>query len=50
MLTIDPNFKSKNKVGSKNFFFPLYRVKAIMKQDTYYTASTENVSTMAKAA
>ena len=39
MLTIDPNFGKKNKIAN-NYFFPLHRVKAIMKQDPFYTAST----------
>ncbi len=49
MLTIDPNF-GKKKESSKNYFFPLHRVKAIMKEDNAFTATTENVSTMAKCA
>lgn len=39
MLTIDPNFGKRNNL-SKQFFFPLHRVKAIMKQDDYFTTST----------
>lgn len=40
MLTIDPNFGKRNKISGNSFFFPLHRVKAIMKQDSYYTTST----------
>lgn len=51
MLAIDPNFKNKaNKNSSKNYFFPLHRVKAIMKQDPSFTTSTENVCAMARTA
>lgn len=48
MLSIDPNYGKKTK-PSANLLFPLHRVKAIMKQDNSYTASTENVSAMTKA-
>lgn len=39
MLSLDPNFGKKSK-PSANLLFPLHRVKAIMKQDNSYTAST----------
>lgn len=47
MLAIDPNFGKKNNL-SKNFFFPLHRVRTIMKQDEYFTTSAENVTAMTK--
>ena len=50
MLAIDPNFGKKNKSASKSYFFPLHRIKAIMKQDTGFTTNTENISAMSKAA
>lgn len=49
MMARDPNFAKKNLSNSKKFFFPLHRVKAIMKQDNAFTATTENVSAMARA-
>lgn len=48
MMAQDPNFTKKGQTSNK-FMFPLHRVKAIMKQDTAYTASTENISAMARA-
>ena len=49
MMAKDPNYAKKNPNNSKKFFFPLHRIKAIMKQDTACAASAENVSAMAKA-
>ena len=43
-----PNFSKRSNNSANKTFFPLYRVKAIMKQDSYYTASTENVTAMTK--
>lgn len=48
MLARDPNFNKKSAAGNKTFF-PLHRVKSIMKQDGYYTANTENVTAMANS-
>lgn len=48
-MSVDPNFKKRNKDQSKSSLFPLHRIKAIMKQDSFYTTSAENVSAMAKA-
>lgn len=49
MLAIDPNFAVRNKGTGSNYFFPLHRVRGIMKQDNFYTTSAENVTTMTKA-
>lgn len=49
MLSLDPNFGKKHKTAS-HFFFPLHRVKAIMKQDSSYATSTESVTAMSRAA
>ena len=45
MTARDPNFK---KASTNQLFFPMHRVRAIMKQDPYYTTSAENVSAMTK--
>lgn len=49
MLAIDPNFNKKQKGLGKDFYFPLHRVKSIMKLDNSYSTSTENVCAMTKA-
>lgn len=48
MLAIDPNWGKKNK-SSKSYFFPLHRIRAIMKQDSDYATSSENIAAMANA-
>ena len=47
MMAKDPNFKKS--AGGNKCFFPLHRVKSIMKQDSYYTTNTENVTSMTHA-
>lgn len=50
MMAKDPNYGKKSTASSKKFFFPLSRVKTIMKQDNFYTASTDNVTAMTRSA
>lgn len=49
MTAKDPNFKKGGNSEGNKLFFPMHRVRAIMKQDTYYTATTENVTSMTRA-
>lgn len=49
MMAQDPNFK-KGQGGSKKFFFPLHRIRAIMKLDSDYACSNENTQAMAQLA
>lgn len=45
MTAKDPNFKRN---AASQTLFPMHRVRTIMKQDSYYTATAENVSAMTK--
>lgn len=49
MMAKDPNFKKSGNSEGNKLFFPMHRVRAIMKQDNYYTATTENVTSMTRA-
>jgi len=48
MLAIDPNWGKKNK-SSKSYFFPLHRIRAIMKQDSDIATTNDNIPAMANA-
>lgn len=44
----NPNAEKELDVDNK-FFFPLHRIRSIMKQDKFYTPKTEAVTAMARA-
>ena len=48
MLMNNPQAQ-QSLLKSGEYTFPLHRVRAIMKQDTFYTAKAEAVATMSKA-
>lgn len=48
MIIIDPNFINKIQSTKNMYLFPLNRIKAIMKQDTNYTTSNDNITAMTK--
>lgn len=46
-LIANPNNEKEIDLENK-YFFPLHRIKSIMKQDSYYAPRTEAVAAMAK--
>lgn len=47
-LISNPNAEKEIDPDNK-FFFPLHRIRSIMKQDTFYAPKTEAVTAMARA-